>query len=243
MKPKISSRLCEALHFSCRCRSCSEGGTVTWVKTERRAAMQQWKFWSLIGHLIHRCYQRRTGDSDYLRDYLVPVCSSLSPCLTFAALPGPLLLPPPDILPGAHKHAEPIVQLGLIPEKEVGGLLHAQQSLRKYLSAPDSWQRNHQEFGADPDAQIKRSNRSRAASDTFAGIPFIALSGDHLDRNLQANSEQTFLPRSSETDTRSGPTKTRSPVSFSIQMLQSKRQTVGSLFRRGCSLAPQSDGT
>lgn len=36
----------------------------------------QWKFWSLIGHLIYWSYR---GDwaSDYLRDYLVPVCASL----------------------------------------------------------------------------------------------------------------------------------------------------------------------
>ncbi len=35
----------------------------------------QWKFWSLIGHLIYWSYR---GDwaSDYLRDYLVPVCFS-----------------------------------------------------------------------------------------------------------------------------------------------------------------------
>lgn len=40
----------------------------------------QWKFWSLIGHLIYWSYQ---GDwaSDYLRDYLVPVCSA--PSLSF----------------------------------------------------------------------------------------------------------------------------------------------------------------
>lgn len=37
----------------------------------------QWKFWSLIGHLIYWSYR---GDwaSDYLRDYLVLVCFSLS---------------------------------------------------------------------------------------------------------------------------------------------------------------------
>lgn len=56
----------------------------------------QWKFWSLIGHLIYWSYR---GDwaSDYLRDYLVPVCSSvsLSPAVS-------LCLPPTVAVPLFH---------------------------------------------------------------------------------------------------------------------------------------------
>lgn len=77
------------------------------------------------------------------------------------------------------------------------------------------------------------------------GIPFIAVCRDHLDRNLQANSE-LVCPKAVRGYVQGDG---NSSVSFSIQMLQSKQQlklvrkhTVDSLSPRGVRVARVSRG-
>lgn len=250
-KQRISSCPCDDVRFRCWA---NEGGTMMWDKWrgwgwesdwETRSGAQ-WKFWSLIGHLI---YWSHLWDwaSDYRRDYLVHVCLSSSFFLSFFVFClSPVL--PVDLF---HCHSLfclllslPVLHFAPLSSSQATAftLLHIHRHtqyltkrLDKEFQAVASYQTAsflkfnhvHKYFRVYPTPKWMYTSSTDMAENVkhasrwhiFAGIPFIAVCRDRLDRNLQANCVLVFPQSSARICSR----QPYLSVSFSIQMVQSKQ--------------------
>lgn len=150
----------------------------------------QWNFWSLIGHLIFSIHQE-DWDSDYQRDYLVPVGLPL-----LSAEPVSLCRwhPPFIYLPTSHGD----LFLTSLPRQTQADVIDSYLNIK---ACTNIWESTRRLTARQPriwvlsDVEINYgccSKCNKPVSDTFAGIPFIAVCGDHLDRNLQATSELVY---------------------------------------------------